>query len=942
MLKSILCLLSLTPWYFCTTLYEDQAGRFDWHKKFIGTPTSIYTFNSGQELLAQTDLNIISSIDSKTSNVNWRFEAQPEEKIIGIEENNQLFLTSLKRSRNHIYAHSLKSGDLLWEQTTPLSEKGFSIYLEYPDIYHVQNQQTLSKGSIDSIKWNWALNLNKDQGSILKIATIKGVKENTLLLFTQLGNRLQLLIVKDSGVQYETSVANTIYTFKSDSPIDSCMFYDNEGKTDVLLFKSANELIITPINSLTPEPVEIRHKNNFSLYKMACPSVYYKGSIRQLLENISLIKTSSGGTVDVVTLNIDQHSDKLSCNLLVKDSCNLLVKDSMALDPQTSYLVEEGSIIAATNVLHNTLPKYGNIEKSFPTTKEEVIIITRDGSFHKASRGSSKQYKLIWTRDESLSKAEETLILEFPGNVDGLLITDNEIQHDKNSVSIFKAYSTRFNLHYNQFRRAFSSFMSSPLDTIIKFHPNLLFSATNKLLVFINNDGKISALNSQNSGEKIWDQYLDLPGKTPKLESAHIINFPKALKNTAPALVLRYSFKNATQKLFILDGWTGELLDKKKSDLSIIDIKTLPLNHPKLHCNLLALVDSNYRVHFYPPVQNEMFKELAHSDLIGHLYYSKVDDSSINGYRLVWDPKSQIMVSQPLWNINLPSGQKVYKYEINFGIDQTASPGKALGNRNVLYKHLRPNLISIITNSTGVGMSLLLVDAVDGSTILQVSHKDALSVDSLSAHQILYENILIYSYRTHNHIKFTVSELYEADNQANYDITSINRQIPSIFSSSFTFTHSITSIGFTKTSMGITSKEVLVSLSSNQIRAISKAQLDPRRPSHKLTAFEQEEGLTVYKPVIPVTRNYLLTYYLDVANIRQIKSKPTEYESTTLILANGQDIYFGLRHPSHLFDVLSEDFSKFSLLLTLLGLIVSILVVKPLIKTKNLKERWAI
>lgn len=100
MLKSILCLLSLTPWYFCTTLYEDQAGRFDWHKKFIGTPASIYTFNSDQVLLAQTDLNIISSIDSKTSNINWRFEGQPKEKIIGIEENNQLFLTSLKRTRN--------------------------------------------------------------------------------------------------------------------------------------------------------------------------------------------------------------------------------------------------------------------------------------------------------------------------------------------------------------------------------------------------------------------------------------------------------------------------------------------------------------------------------------------------------------------------------------------------------------------------------------------------------------------------------------------------------------------------------------------------------------------------------------------------------------------------------------------------------------------------
>ena len=77
-----------------------------------------------------------------------------------------------------------------------------------------------------------------------------------------------------------------------------------------------------------------------------------------------------------------------------------------------------------------------------------------------------------------------------------------------------------------------------------------------------------------------------------------------------------------------------------------------------------------------------------------------------------------------------------------------------------------------------------------------------------------------------------------------------------------------------------------------------------------------------------------------VANIRHILTSPALLESTSLVFAYGLDLFFTRVAPSGTFDILSENFNKAQLVLTISGLAVAIVVTKPMVARKRLRERW--
>jgi hypothetical protein len=64
--------------------------------------------------------------------------------------------------------------------------------------------------------------------------------------------------------------------------------------------------------------------------------------------------------------------------------------------------------------------------------------------------------------------------------------------------------------------------------------------------------------------------------------------------------------------------------------------------------------------------------------------------------------------------------------------------------------------------------------------------------------------------------------------------------------------------------------------------------------------------------------------------MQHIISIPSMMESTSLIITYGLDIYFTRDTPSGTFDMLNEDFSKSTLLLTIVGLTIGIVVANPM------------
>lgn len=57
---------------FITCLHEDQRGKFDWHKRFIGIPKFVQISSKEDNLIIGTENNVIASIQSSTGNILWR------------------------------------------------------------------------------------------------------------------------------------------------------------------------------------------------------------------------------------------------------------------------------------------------------------------------------------------------------------------------------------------------------------------------------------------------------------------------------------------------------------------------------------------------------------------------------------------------------------------------------------------------------------------------------------------------------------------------------------------------------------------------------------------------------------------------------------------------------------------------------------------------------
>jgi hypothetical protein len=98
------------------------------------------------------------------------------------------------------------------------------------------------------------------------------------------------------------------------------------------------------------------------------------------------------------------------------------------------------------------------------------------------------------------------------------------------------------------------------------------------------------------------------------------------------------------------------------------------------------------------------------------------------------------------------------------------------------------------------------------------------------------------------------------------------------------------------------------------------------------TAAETEEGLFRYAPYFDFDGKWYLSHARDVAGIKEVLSRPTLLESTSLIFAFGSDIYGTRATPSQAFDVLGKSFSKLQLVLTVVALGVGVAILAPMVR----------
>ena len=184
--------------------------------------------------------------------------------------------------------------------------------------------------------------------------------------------------------------------------------------------------------------------------------------------------------------------------------------------------------------------------------------------------------------------------------------------------------------------------------------------------------------------------------------------------------------------------------------------------------------------------------------------------------------------------------------------------------------------------------------------------------------------------------------------------TSFVDKVPHVIAQTYAFEHPIRGITTTITRHGITSKDLLV-LTLNSLISLPKRLLDPRRPvlpeGKKPTAEQKEEGLIPYEAALPDESKLTVSHVYEVRSfststkqqllgIKKVVTSPALLESTSIVFALGLDLFLTRVTPSGPFDVLGEGFNKIQLLTTIFALAVGLLVMRPLVRRKHLKERW--
>ena len=317
----------------------------------------------------------------------------------------------------------------------------------------------------------------------------------------------------------------------------------------------------------------------------------------------------------------------------------------------------------------------------------------------------------------------------------------------------------------------------------------------------------------------------------------------------------------------------------------------------------------------------------------------------------------------PAWSYIRRTGERIVDAVSRSKDEPVASIGKVLGDRNVLYKYLNPNVVLVtVANDVQHSLSAHLIDGITGESLYSVTHEAVDTSRPLAS--LLSENWFSYSFTLGSSdelpsrgYQLVIAEMYEsavpnvrsqqasASNYSSLDPT-VGVAMPYTVSQTYHIPEEISEMAVTQTKQGITSRQLLATLPmSNSIVGIPRLVLDPRRPiGRDPTATETAEGLIKYMPMLEFDPKWYLNHREEIFGIKGVISSPALLESTSLVFAYGLDLFGTRVSPSFSFDILGKGFNKLQMLATVAALAAGVLFVAPLVSSQQFlsqDEFWA-
>ncbi|PVG00098.1 DUF1620-domain-containing protein [Serendipita vermifera] len=401
---------------------------------------------------------------------------------------------------------------------------------------------------------------------------------------------------------------------------------------------------------------------------------------------------------------------------------------------------------------------------------------------------------------------------------------------------------------------------------------------------------------------------------------------------------------------------------------------------------IIGIVDHNLHAHIFPYHQDAIN---AFNNLTDHVTFVMLSGPPsgryLQGFGLSpwiapvmpadadperWTHPAPEWHSHLKWKSTFPPGENIVSIaRQTHGV--VASFGRVLGDRSTLYKYLNANLMAVLTETrsrpshegsysnqqgeTVLSCTIHLIDTSKGSVLYSkhVTSKKAKHADhGCDVKMSLTENWLVYHYYDDDSEGATGAkgwrmvsvELYEGGanvrrKTSQLSADSVERGPVEALEQLFIFPNAVKAMTTTSTKFGISSKDLIVINGKGQVQTYSRRLLDPRRPKTKPTTAEQEEGLFQYDVLLPDDPRRVVSHDYNLL-VDQLLTTPTQLESTSLVLAYGIDLFMTRVTPSGTFDVLSENFNKVQLALTVGGLLSALLITRPLVRQKMLNRRW--
>ncbi|KAI9102440.1 hypothetical protein DFS34DRAFT_609168 [Phlyctochytrium arcticum] len=980
-------------------IHADQAGLNDWRKELIGFPKQTYFRRISQRpyLVVETEHNVLALLNPKSGNVVWRqvFETNDDIKTSAMDPSGHTILTASGADELHIRTWDTQTGGLVWDTVLPKVDNPVNNILAVFEKDHVlllvDGKRLLClKPSDGAIIWSTVMDKGANYSAIrlakrsIVVAGISEKSDQVVLAEVELASGVLSKDYKPPnglvGKNRELFLAtwkDNVYALWNGADRAYRHLVGSANDVDEVeeVFGLNNAEILSVLDSNTGDSLLVLSQGGKRVLASNEPRVLHQFSLLRHDSRSLMSHTNAADTTYVVQISQGISSDQWILE---------------TYDVAKAVSSKEAQISISHEIYgHPTHLSVDVAPKKDGSQGIRAFIGMLDGSVHLFRDEAS-----LWSRYEYLAHSPVAAFVDLPEQ--HLLSQANDELDESlertSSLGVLDRYRRRVALQLKRLQSLplLLSRLANSGGSVAKQGVSLRTDAMGirKLIVFASPTGKIAAFDSANGG-LIWEAfYPELSISFTEVVRDTVVKFPPVL-----AVVGHNRKTNNGVSVLYLNAITGsaagEDLPPKQSFDEIYKVIVLPVTEPEWRTSVLGLVGKDHTFKLSPSTESAS-GAFANIQQNFRLYLGEDKGSSeLQGFRLE-ETKAGNFALKLSWNFSLPLGETIAASKGPSHSTVTASIGRVLGNRSVLFKYLNPNLLTIAsvkscddseecTDSSST-VSIYLIDAVTGN-VLHTSKYEGAGHVAPNIHSIdvtQNENWIVASFWNHGTnvsevatseddkpnrkrssrrrkeavkpppsgrgFMMVTMELYEnaqPDHRLDSSkFSSFNSVRPAVLAQSYSIPNRPTVLGTTKTTYGITTTELLVGFSDGQLFGVNRRFLDPRRPVGNPTSDDKEEGLIKYRPGLELMTYESAGYGNYLGTIENVRSSPTKLESTSIVVSWGLDVLCVRRAPSKTFDVLSEDFNYVALLATLAILVSGIVVSKRMAERKKLRDLW--